>query len=163
MSNSLWPHGLQHTRLLCPSPSPWVFFKLMSIESVMLSSHLILCHPFILLLSILPSIRIFSSESALWHQWPKYGLQLQHQSFQWIFRVEFLYDWLVWSPCSPRDSQESSPTPQFKSISSLALSLLYGPTLLSVHDCWKKHSFWLHGPLSAKWCLCFLVSCLGWS
>ena len=42
--------------------------------------------------------------------------QLQHQSFQWIFRNDFLYDWLVWSPCCPRDSQESSPTPQFKSI-----------------------------------------------
>ena len=52
-------------------------------------------------------------------------LQLQHQSFQWIFRTDFLKDWLVWSPCSPRDSQESSPTPQFKSISSLALSFLY--------------------------------------
>jgi len=45
-------------------------------------------------------------------------LQLQHQSFQWIFRTDFLQDWLVWSPCSPRDSQEPSPTPQFKSINS---------------------------------------------
>ena len=42
--------------------------------------------------------------------------QLQHQSFQWIFRTDFLQDWLVWSPCSPRDSQECSPKPQFKSI-----------------------------------------------
>ena len=56
-------------------------------------------------------------------------IQLQHQSFQWIFRVDFLYDWLVWSPCCPRDSQESSPAPQFESINSLALSLLYGPAL----------------------------------
>ena len=53
-------------------------------------------------------------------------LQLQHQVFQWVFRVDFLKDWLVWSPCCPRDSQESSPAPQFKSISSLALCLLYG-------------------------------------
>ena len=66
-------------------------------------------------------------------------LQLQHQSFQWIFRVNFL--WLVGSPCSPRDSQESSPTPQFKSINSLALRLLYGPALTSIHDYWKNHSF----------------------
>ena len=51
--------------------------------------------------------------------------QLQHQSFQWIFRADFLQDWLVWSPCSPRDSQESSPTPQFKSINSSVLSFLY--------------------------------------
>ena len=61
-------------------------------------------------------------------------LQLQHQSFQWIFRVDFLYDWLVWSSCSPRDSQESSPTLQFKSITSLALNFLYDPTLTSIHD-----------------------------
>ena len=49
--------------------------------------------------------------------------------------------WLVWSPCCPRDSQESSPAPQFENISSLALSLLYSPTLISVHDYWKNHSF----------------------
>ena len=67
--------------------------------------------------------------------------QLQHQSFQWIFRTDFLEDWLVWSPCSPRDSQESSPTPQFKSISSSMLSFLYSPTLTSIHDYWKNHKF----------------------
>ena len=68
-------------------------------------------------------------------------LQLQHQSFQWIFRVDFLQDWLVWSPCSTRGSQESSPTPQFESINSSALSLLYSPTLTSIHDYLKNHSF----------------------
>ena len=52
-------------------------------------------------------------------------LQLQHQSFQWIFRTDFLYNWLVWSPCNPRDSQKSSPAPQFKSINSSVLSFLY--------------------------------------
>ena len=60
-------------------------------------------------------------------------LQLQRQSFQRIFRVDFLYNWLIWFPCSPRDTQESSPTPQFKSINSWMLSLLHGPTLTSVH------------------------------
>ena len=68
-------------------------------------------------------------------------LEFQHQSFQWIFRVDFLYNWLVWSSCCPRDSQESSPALQFKSINSLALCLLYGLTLTSVHDYWKDHSF----------------------
>ena len=68
-------------------------------------------------------------------------LQLQHQYFQWIFRTDFLSDGLVGSPCSSRDSQESSPTPQFKSINSSALSFLYVPTLTSVHDYWKNHSF----------------------
>ena len=68
-------------------------------------------------------------------------LQLQHQSFQWIFRVDFLRDWLVWLPCSPRDSQDFSPTPQFKSINSLVLTFLYGPILTSINDYWKNHSF----------------------
>ena len=67
--------------------------------------------------------------------------QLQHQSFQWIFRTDFLWDGLVGFPCSPRDSQESSATPQFKSINSLTLSFLYSPTLTSTHDYWKNHSF----------------------
>ena len=66
--------------------------------------------------------------------------QLQHQSFQWIFRTDFLWDGLVGSPCSPRDSQESSPTPQFKSINSLALSFLYSPILTSIRDHWKNNS-----------------------
>ena len=57
-----------------------------------------------------------------------------------MFRVDFLYDWLVWSPCYSRDSQESL-APRFESSSSLTLSLLYGPTLTSVHDYWKNHSF----------------------
>ena len=61
-------------------------------------------------------------------------LQLQHQSFQWIFRADFLEDWLLWSPCSPRDSQESSPIPQFKSINSSVLIFLYSPTLTSIHE-----------------------------
>ena len=83
--------------------------------------------------SILSSIRVFSIESALhWYDGRVLELQLQPQSFQWIFRIDFFYSWLVWSPCSPRDSQESSPAPQFESISSLELSLLYRLTLTSV-------------------------------
>ena len=66
--------------------------------------------------------------------------QLQHQSFQWTPRTDLLQDGLVGSPCSPWDSQESSPTPQFKSINSSALSFLYSPTLTSIYDHWKNHS-----------------------
>ena len=66
--------------------------------------------------------------------------QLQHQSFQWTFRTDLLQNGLVGSPCSPRDSQESSPTPQFKSINSLVLSFLHSPTLTSIHDHRKNHS-----------------------
>ena len=64
-------------------------------------------------------------------------LQLQHRSLQCIFRVDFLLDWLIWSPCSPRNSQESSSAPQFETINSSVLSLLYGPALTSLGDFWK--------------------------
>ena len=65
MSNSLWPHGLQHARPPCPSATPRDFLKLMSIESVMPSNHLILCYPLFFLPSIFPSIRVFSNKSVL--------------------------------------------------------------------------------------------------
>ena len=64
--------------------------------------------------------------------------QLQHQSFQWIFRVDLGLTWLIFCP---RNSRESSPTPQFESINSSVLSLLYSPSLTSIHDYWKDHSF----------------------
>ena len=66
--------------------------------------------------------------------------QLQHQSFQWTPRNDLPSDGLFGSPCSPRDSQESSPTPQCKSINSSVLSFPYSPTLTSIHDYWKNHS-----------------------
>ena len=85
--------------------------RLTSIESVMPSSHLILCRPLLLLPPIPPSIRVFASESTLGMRWPKYwSFQLQHHSFQRNPRVDLLQNGLVGSPCSPRDSQESSNT-----------------------------------------------------
>ena len=104
----------------------WSLLKLMPIESVMPSSHLILCRPLLLPPPIPPSIRVFSSESTL--------------RISGTPRADLLQDGLVGSPCSPRDSQESSPTPQFKTINSLALSFLHHPTLTSIHDHWKNHS-----------------------
>ena len=71
MSNPLWPHGLKHARLRCLFTNSWSLLKPMSIESVMPSSHLILCHP-LLLPSVFPSIRVFSDESVLHIRWPKY-------------------------------------------------------------------------------------------
>ena len=114
--------------------------RLKSIKSVMPSSHLILCRPLLLLPPIPPSIRVFSNESTLWHEVAKVlEFQLLHHSFQRNPRAD-LQNGLVGSPGSPRDSQESSLTPQFKSISSSALSLLHSPTLTSVHDHRKNHS-----------------------
>ena len=139
MSNSLRPHGLQHARLPCPWPTLRACSNSYLIESVIPFNNLILCHPCLLLPSFFPRIRVFSSESVLHISWPKF--QLQHQAFQWLFRTDCLEDWLVGPPCSPRDSQESSPIPEFKSINSSALSFLYSPTLITIHDYWKNHSF----------------------
>ena len=112
--------------------------RFMSIDLVMLSNHLILCH--LLLPSVFPRIRVFPNELALRIRWPKC----------WSFRfsispsnehsglISSRIDWF--GPHSPRDSQESSPAPQFESINSSALSLLYGPTLTSIHDYKENHS-----------------------
>ena len=93
----------------------WNLLKLMSIESVMPSNHLILFPPFPPTLTLSWHQGLFRWVSSV-HQVAKVlELQLQHQSFQWIFRTDFLEDWPVWSLCSPRDSQESSLAPQFES------------------------------------------------
>ena len=107
-----------------------------SIVLVLLSNHLIPCCPLLLLPSIFPNLSQESFPvSWLFASVPKVlELQLQHQSFQWIFRVDLLRNGLVGSPWSPRDAQESFPTPQFKSINSSLLSLLRSPTLTSVHS-----------------------------
>ena len=106
----------------------WSLPKPISIESVMPSSHLILCCPPLLLLPpIPPSIKVFSNESALRIRWPKYwsfsiSPSNEHPGLIWVL------DGLVGSPCSPRDSKESSPAPQFKSINSSALGFLHSPS-----------------------------------
>ena len=112
------PHLLIHHQLLefTQTHVHWV---------MMPSNHLILCCP-LLLPSIFPSIRIFSKESVLHIRRPKYW------SFSFRISPSNEYLGLIWSPCSPRDSQESSPTPQFKNINSSALSFLYSPTLTSI-------------------------------
>ena len=111
------------------------------IESVMPSSHLIFCRPLLLLPPIPPSIRVFSNESTLRMRWPKYwSFSFSISPSQRTPRADLLQNGLVGSPCSPRDSQESSPTPQFKSINSSALSFLQSPTLTSIHEHWKNHN-----------------------
>ena len=120
-----------------------VYSNSMSIESVIPFNHLILCHPLLLTPLIFPSIKVFSNESVLHIRWPKYwsfnfsiSPSKEHPGL-----ISFKMDGLVGSPSSPRDSQESSPTPQFESINSSVLSLLDGSTLTSVPDYWKNDSF----------------------
>ena len=143
---------------LCPTRcNPWIpsgqaslsiinsqsLLKLKSIELVMPSNHLILCHPLRLLPSILPSIRVSSNESVLRIKWPKYW------SFSFSISpsnkhsglISFRIDWLDLL-ASPRDSQERSPTPRFKSINPSTLSFLCCPVLTSIHDYWKSRDIW---------------------
>ena len=100
----------------------------------------ILCRPLLLLSPVPPSIRVFSNENSSHEVAKVLEFQLEHQSFQRNPRADLLQNGLVGSPCSPADSQESSPTPQFESINSLVLCLLHSPTLTSIHDHRKNHS-----------------------
>ena len=113
--------------------------KLMTIKSVMSSSHLILCCPLLLLPPIPPSIRLFSNESTLHMRWPKYwsfsfstSPSNEHPGL-----ISFKVDWL---DLLAVQGTESSSTPQFKSINSLVLNFLCSPTLTSIHNHWKNHS-----------------------
>ena len=138
MSNSLQPHGLQHPRLLCLSLSPGVCsFPLNQRRHPTISSSVAFfsfCLQSFPASGSFPVTQLFTSVARVLE------FQLQCQSFQWLFRTDSPSDGLVGSPYSPRDSQESSPAPQFKSINSLALSFLHSPTLTSIHDHRKNHS-----------------------
>ena len=119
----------------------WSLLKPMSIASVMLSNHLILCHPLLLLPSIFPIITVFSNESALCIKWLKYwsfsfSISLSNE---YSGLIPLRMDWL--DLLAVQGTLKSPPTLQFKSINSLALSLLYGPPLTPIHDYWEGHSF----------------------
>ena len=136
MSYSLWPHRLQRARLLCPPLSPrvcsdsyplsrWCYLTISSSSS-----------PFFFCLQSFPASGSFPMSELFVSSGQSFGASA-------LVLPKNIQDWFplgltVWSPCSPGDSQESSPTPQFKSINSLALSIFYCPVLTSVHDYWKN-------------------------
>ena len=114
--------------------------KLMSIESVMPSNHLILCCPLLLPPSMSPSIRVFSNESVLRIRWPKYwsfsfNISLPMNTQDW-----FPLGWMGWVSLQSNGLSRVSPTPHFKSINFSVLSFPHSPTLTSIHDHWKHHS-----------------------
>ena len=137
VSDSLQPHGLQHARPPCPSSISRSLFKLMSIESVMPSNHLILCHPLLLFPAVFPSIRIFSSELAFPIWWQKYwsfSFSIS-PSKKYSGLISFRIDWFaltfqrllrVFSSITVQKHQFFSPQPSLWS---------------SVHEYWKNHSF----------------------
>ena len=140
VSNYLRLHEPQHARAPFPSPTPRIpQTHVHRVGDAIQPSHP-LSPPSPHALNLSQHQHLFKLVSSS-HQVAKVlEYQLQHQSFQWTPRTDLLLDGLVGSPCSPRDSQESSSTPQFKSINSSALSFLYSQTPTSIHDYWKNHS-----------------------
>ena len=161
MSIPLWTHELQHTRIPCPSPSPracanacplswWCYLTISS--SVAPFSF---CLQYFPASGSFPMSQLFTSD----------GQSIGASASVLLVNIQ------GWSPLGltrlitlqSKDSQESSPAPQFKSINSLTLSLLYGPTLTSVRDYWKNHSSDYPDFFLTKWQPCFLIHCLGLS
>ena len=138
MSNSLWPHGLHHASLPWLSLSPWVCsnscpLSLWCHPNMSSSATLFSCPQSFPVSGSFPVSQLFTSGDQSTKASP--SASVPPVNIQGWFSLG-----VVWFPCIPRDSQESSPASQFKSINSSALSLLYGPTLTSVHDYWKNHS-----------------------
>ena len=139
MSDSVTPWTVAHQASLsftgvCSNPCP--------LSQWCLSNCLIHCCPLLLLPSVFPSIRVFSNALALLIRWPKYwsfSFSISPSS-EYSGLISFRIDWFG-LPSSPRDSQKSFPTLQFKSISSSVLSFLYSPTLPSIHDYCKNYGF----------------------
>ena len=139
VSDSLLLHEPPHARPPCPSQTPEVYPNPCP-SSWWCYPAISSCRPLLLLPPILPSIRVFSNESTLRMRWPKYwsfsfniSPSNEHPGL-----ISFRTDWL--DLFSVQGTQESSPTPQSKSINSSVISFLYSPNLTSIHDYWKNHS-----------------------
>ena len=160
MSESLQSHRLQDTRLPCPSLSPGVCSDSCPLtrwgyQTISLPAS---SSP---LSSLFPGIRIFSSMSALLTRWPKYWNFSFNNSLsnEYLGLISFRIDWF--DLLAVQGTLKSlSPAPQFESINFSVLSLLYSPTLTSIYDYWKNHSF-DYMDLFWQWYLCFLIWCLG--
>ena len=137
VSYSLWPHGMQHARPLYCQLLEFTQTHVHWVGDAIQPSHPLLS-PSPPAFNLSQHQGLFKSVSSSLQVAKVLEFQLQCQSIQWIFRSDFLQNGLVGSPYSPRDSQESSPTTQFKSINSSVLSFLY--TLTSIHDQRKNHS-----------------------
>ena len=141
-----WVQSLSHVQLFAKCSTPGLpvhhqsSLKLMSIELVMPSSHLILCRPLLLLPLILPSIRVFSMSQLFAWGGQNIGVSALASVLPMKTQDWSPLGWTGWISLCPRDSQKSSQTSQFKSINSSALSFLHSPTLTSIRDCWKNHN-----------------------
>ena len=140
MSYSLPHHESRHARPLCPSSTPGVHPNSCPSSQwyhLAISSSVV---PFYSCPQSLPASESFPMSQLFPWGGQSTGVSALASVFQWTPRTDLLEDGLIGSPCSPRDSQESSPTPQFKSINSSVLSFLHSPTLASICNHWKNHS-----------------------
>ena len=158
MSDSLWPHGLQHSRLPCQSPSPGACSN-----SRPLSRW---CHAIVSSsVTFFSCLQPFPASGSFPVNWlfESGGQSIGASASVLPMNIQCWFPlgyWLVWSLWRPRKSKESSSTKQFRNIYSSALSFFYGPTLISVHDYWKNHSF---DYMNLCWqsTVSFLTCCLG--
>ena len=140
LSNSLRPHESQHARPPCPSPTPGVHSNSCPSSSwchATISSSVV---PFSSWPQPLPASESFPMSQLIARGGQSTGVSALASFLPKKSQGSSPSEWTGWSPCSPRDSQESSPTPQFKNINSSLLSFLHSPTLTSIHDHRKNHS-----------------------
>ena len=133
--------------------------KFTSIESVMPSNHLILCYPLLLVLSTFPSIRVFSNELALRIRWPKYWSFSSSPSRELSRLISFRIDWFDLLAVQELSRVFSNTTAQKHQFFGTQFSLRFNSHLCTRP--WEKLLLWIYGPLSATWCVCFLIRCLG--
>ena len=160
MSDSLRPHGLHASLSITIS---WTLLKLMSIKSVMPSNHLILCRPVLLPPSIFPSIKVFSNESVLRFRWPKYWSFKFNisPSNEYSGLISFRIDWL--DLLALQGTLKSLLQDHSSEASILRDSAFFIVQFSHPYMTTGKTIALTNGPLSAKQCLRFLISCLGWS
>jgi len=141
VSNFLQPHGLQHARPPCPSPTPGIYSNSCPFSwwcHLTISSTVV---PFSSCLQYFPASGSFPMSQFFASGGQSTGVSASASVLLMNIQNWFPLALTDWISLQSKDSQESSPTPQFKSISSSVLSFLYSPTLTSIHDCWKNHSF----------------------
>ena len=141
MSDSLWPHGLWHARLPCPSSTPWAYSNSCPLSwwcHPMISSSVV---PFSSCPQSFPASGSFQMSQFFTSSGQNIGVSVSTSVLPMNTQDWSLLGWTGWISLQSKDSQESSPTPQLKSIDSSVLSFLCDPTVTSIHDSWKNHSF----------------------
>ena len=162
ISDSLWTSWTAAQQASLSITNSWTMLKLMSVESVMPSRHLILCHPLLVLPSIFPSIRVFSSESVLCIRWPKYwNFSFSISPNEYSGLISFRIDWF--DLLTVQGTLESLCQHHSSKASIVWCSAFFIVQLSHPYMTTGKTVAWLDGSLSAKKCLCFLICCLGWS